>query len=72
MPRLRELFDASGVELVDVDVSGQSFARGQRRRDDDGAVAGGMRVIDGGSEAETVLETPVGALLENGRLDLFA
>lgn len=72
LPRLRDMFDASGIELVDVDVSGQSFAGEQRARGEDGAVARGMRAIDSGSGAETVLETPVSSLLENGRLDLFA
>jgi flagellar hook-length control protein FliK len=72
LPRLRELFDASGVELVDVDVSGQSSAGGQRSRGEDGVVVRGTRVIDADSGTETVLETPVNALLENGRLDLFA
>jgi flagellar hook-length control protein FliK len=72
LPRLRELFDASGVELVDVDVSGQSSAGGQHSRGEDGVVVRGTRVIDADSGTETVLETPVNALLENGRLDLFA
>ena len=72
LPRLRELFDASGVELVDVDVSGQSFAGGQRPGGEDSAMAAEMRGIEGAGETETVLETPVGALLANGRLDLFA
>ena len=72
LPRLRDMFDASGIELVDVDVSGQSFAGEQRARGEDGAVARGMRAIDSGSGSETVLETPVSSLLENGRLDLFA
>ena len=72
LPRLRDMFDASGIELVDVDVSGQSFAGEQRARGEDGAVARGMPAIDSGSGAETVLETPVSSLLENGRLDLFA
>jgi flagellar hook-length control protein FliK len=71
LPRLRDMFDASGIELVDVDVSGQSFADGQRAPGEDGAVARGIRAIDGGSGAETVLETPVSVVLGNGRLDLF-
>jgi flagellar hook-length control protein FliK len=72
LPRLRDMFDASGVELVDVDVSGQPFAGEQRAGGEDGAVARGARVIDGDSGAETVLETPVSSLLENGGIDLFA
>jgi flagellar hook-length control protein FliK len=72
LPRLRELFDASGVELVDVDVSGQSFAGGQRPGGEEGAATGAMPGIDAGSGTETALETAVSSLLENGRLDLFA
>jgi flagellar hook-length control protein FliK len=72
LPRLRDMFDASGVELVDVDVSGQSSAGEQRAGGEDGAVARGAGVIDGDSGAETVLETPVSALLENAGIDLFA
>lgn len=72
LPRLRDMFDASGVELVDVDVSGQPFAGEQRAGGEDGAVARGARVIDGDSGAETVLETPVSSLLEDGGIDLFA
>ena len=72
LPRLRDMFDASGVELVDVDVSGHSSAGEQRAGADGGAVNHGTGVTDSDSGAETVLETPVNALLENGRLDLFA
>jgi len=72
LPRLRDMFDASAVELVDVDVSGQSFAGEQRAGGEDGAVARGTGVIDGGTGVQTVLETPVSSLLEKGRLDLFA
>ena len=72
LPRLRDMFDASGVELVDVDVSGHPSAGEQRAGADGGAVNHGTGVIDSDSGAETVLETPVNALLENGRLDLFA
>jgi hypothetical protein len=72
LPRLRDMFDASGVELVEVDVSGHSSANEQRAGADGGAVKHGTGVIDSDSGAETLLETPVNALLENGRLDLFA
>ncbi len=72
LPRLREMFDASGVELVDVDVSGQSFA-GQERA----AGEGGDRTWNGGNPlpetgSERVPETTLGSFLESGRLDLFA
>ena len=72
LPRLREMFDASGVELLDVDVSGQSFAGGQRPGDDRDTAAGGIPTIVADSEVEPVLETSLSSLLENGRLDLFA
>jgi len=72
LPRLRDMFDASAVELVDVDVSGQSFAGEQRAGSEDGAVAQGTGVIDGDTGGQTVLETPVRSLLEKGRVDLFA
>ena len=72
LPRLRDMFDASGVELVNVDVSGQPSAGEQRAGGEEGGVTRGARVIDGDSGEETVLETPLSSLLENGRLDLFA
>jgi len=71
---LREMFDASGVELVDVDVSGQSFAEQQRSTGEGASAAwGGVTGTPGqGTELETVLETPLARVLEGGRLDLFA
>jgi len=72
LPRLRDMFNASGVELVDVDVSGQSSAGERRAGGEEGAVARGAGVIEGDSGSETVLETPVSALLENAGIDLFA
>ncbi|GMQ89246.1 MAG: hypothetical protein BMS9Abin09_0712 [Gammaproteobacteria bacterium] len=73
LPRLREMFDASGVELVDVDVSGQSFAEQQRSAGEGASAAwGGVTGTPGqGTELETVLETPLARVLEGGRLDLF-
>jgi flagellar hook-length control protein FliK len=72
LPRLRELLESSGVELVDVDVSGQSSAGGQRARDEDGALGRGTPLIDAAGGSEMVLETPIDYVPENGRLDLFA
>jgi len=75
LPRLREMFDNAGVELTDVDVSGQSFAEQQQ------AMTGGhgspddpdhKAVFDAEGEAEITLETPAYLLPESGRLDLFA
>jgi flagellar hook-length control protein FliK len=73
LPRLRELLDSSGVELVDVDVSGQSSSGGQRARDDqDVGLARGTPLLDAAAGPETVLETPIDYVPANGRLDLFA
>ena len=71
LPRLRELMDSSGVELVDVDVSGQSSAGGQRTRDD-GGLTRETPLLDAAAGLETVLETPIDYVPANGRLDLFA
>lgn len=72
LPRLRDMFEASGVELVDVDVSEQSFAEQQRSAGEEGAStawSGGTPGRD--PELETVLETPLEWGQEGGRLDLF-
>jgi flagellar hook-length control protein FliK len=72
LPRLRDMFDASGVELVDVDVSGQSFAEQQRTAGEGGATAWQGAGPEQDAELETVLDTPLDGFLESGRLDLFA
>ncbi|MFQ5643760.1 MAG: flagellar hook-length control protein FliK [Thiogranum sp.] len=74
LPRLREIFDASGVELVDVDVSGQSFAEQQRSAGEGKATAwqGEGEATEQDAGLETVLDIPLGGFLESGRLDLFA
>ncbi len=72
LPRLRDMFDASGVELVDVDVSGQSFAEQQRTAGEGGAEAWDGAAPEQDSGLETVLDTPLDRFLESGRLDLFA
>jgi len=75
LPRLRDMFESSGVELVDVDVSGQSFAE-QQPGTGEGASAGWDGAVaeqDSGQDSElTVQDTPLGRFLENGRLDIFA
>ncbi|VAW77414.1 hypothetical protein MNBD_GAMMA15-2059 [hydrothermal vent metagenome] len=74
LPRLREMFDASGVELADVDVSGQSFAeQRQSALDSQDAGAGNGQNGDFDSEdgVEMTLETPIYSLPVAGRLDLF-
>jgi flagellar hook-length control protein FliK len=72
LPRLRDMFEASGVELVDVDVSGQSFAEQQATGEgaDRNSWSGGA--ADADSEPEMVLESELASLEHAGRLDLFA
>ncbi|NIA01274.1 MAG: hypothetical protein GWP13_00650 [Planctomycetia bacterium] len=76
LPRLRDMFEASGVELVDVDVAGQSFAEQQRGADGEDsraarAGAGNGHESGGDSAPELVAETPLASFLPQGRLDLF-
>jgi flagellar hook-length control protein FliK len=72
LPRLRDMFEAAGVQLLDVDVSGESSA--QQRHASDEPVANGLKGIGGTPEegAETLLEVPVVGRVLSGRLDLFA
>ena len=70
IPRLREMLEASGVELVDVDISGQSFARQDAGEDSQQPLPGSVYPEDG-DELEFVGETAVSALSDSGRLDLF-
>lgn len=75
LPRLRDMFDNAGVELTDVDVSGQPFAEQQQAATDGQGGSGnaGRNALFGSQEeADTILETPVYPLPERGRLDLFA
>ncbi len=75
LPRLREMFDNAGVELADVDVSGQSFAEQQQAATDGrqgGGRQGGSGVFDVEGEAEIPHEIPLSSLPASGRLDLFA
>ncbi len=72
LPRLRDMFEASGVQLINVDISGGSFA-GQQRTDQDTATprwGPGVEVDEG--TAQSVHQTPVASFLGTGRLDLFA
>lgn len=72
LPRLRDMFESAGVELLNVDVSGQSPAHQQSAPEGRQAPAW-QRFTSGREEAvETVLETAVDRLLMPGRLDLFA
>ncbi|HHO67870.1 MAG TPA: hypothetical protein ENK12_02455, partial [Gammaproteobacteria bacterium] len=77
VPRLRDMLDANGIDLVDVDVSGQSFAEQQHqaeghRADARGAgygPAAGGDDVDPAATGPRLLETPLAAV---GLLDLFA
>jgi len=72
LPRLRDMFESAGVQLLDVDVSGQQLAQQQRAPQEHGAPR--LRQFRSGSEdsVETVLESRVDSMLTAGRLDLFA
>lgn len=75
LPRLREMLGASGVELVNVDVSsGQSFAEQRRTAEQEsaGLLSGNGNSVEPDGNLETVLETPIASLLQAGLLDLFA
>lgn len=76
LPRLRDLFEASGVELVDVDVSGQSFAEQQAMQEEGASGQGGSGGDNNPSAAESesvaVMETPLAGVIGRGALDLFA
>ena len=75
LPRLRDMFDSSGVQLANVDVSGQSFAEQHAAANGQGGGAGdGGRAVgfEPHEDAEITLETPVYFSPDSGRLDLFA
>ncbi len=72
LPRLRDMFESAGVQLVNVDVSGQSLAH-QQAAPEGREPPAWKRFAGGGEEgSETLLETPVASLRITGRLDLFA
>jgi flagellar hook-length control protein FliK len=71
LPRLREMLGASGVELVNVDVSGESFAEQQRTGEDRSAGSWGGGGPEVAESHETVIETSLISVPEAGRLDLF-
>ena len=59
LPRLRDMFESAGVELLNVDVSGQSLAHQQGAPEGREAPTW-KRLASGPDEGgETVLETPV-------------
>lgn len=77
LPRLREMFEASGVELVDVDISGQSFAEQQAMRDEGGSgfgrgAGGDGQPMEAQADQPDVVEGPLNTVRIAGRVDLFA
>jgi len=72
LPRLRDMFESSGVELVDVDVSGQSFAEQKAAGEEGDQNVWGGGAGDADIAPEMVLESEVASLEHAGRLDLFA
>lgn len=72
LPRLRDMFEASGVELVDVDVSGQSFAEQQANAEDADGNNWNRGVTDAEAPPEIMLESELTPPGYAGHLDLFA
>jgi len=72
LPRLRDMFESSGVELVDVDVSGHSFAEQKAAGEEGDQNVWGGGAGDADIAPEMVLESEVASLEHAGRLDLFA
>jgi hypothetical protein len=73
LPRLRDMFENSGVQLVNVDVSGGSHTGQQGAMPDTPAPYWGQAQ---GGDAEMTVEsgnlTPLATFMQSGRLDLFA
>jgi flagellar hook-length control protein FliK len=73
LPRLREMLEASGVQLVDVDVSGQQSFAGRQQAADEQERPYWANGFDGAeSDPEIRVQTPLTAFSGSGRLDLFA
>jgi Flagellar hook-length control protein FliK len=72
LPRLREMFEASGVQLVNVDVSGQSFTGQQRAMQDTTVPHSGAGNFDDELIEESGNHAPLAAFMASDRLDLFA
>jgi len=72
LPRLRDMFEASGVQLVDVDVSGQSSTGHRRAMQDTVVPPHGPGGMDAELTAESGNQMPLAAFMASGRLDLFA
>lgn len=72
LPRLRDMFESSGVQLVNVDVSGGSFGGQQGATQNAPAPQRGWWSGDVEMTAENAAQTPLSDLVASGRLDLFA
>jgi flagellar hook-length control protein FliK len=72
LPRLRDMLDGSGVELVDVDVSGESSAEQRSAPGEQGPGERHPAVADADSPPEPLLESTLADAVASGRLDLFA
>jgi len=72
LPRLRDMFQSAGVELLNVDVSGQSPAHQQSAPEGREPPPWQRFASRRDQGVETVLETSVDRRLLSGRLDLFA
>jgi flagellar hook-length control protein FliK len=73
LPRLREMLEASGVQLVDVDVSGHDSFAGRQQAARDDQTAQWVNDFDGSQSSDDIrMHTPLASLTPRGRLDLFA
>ena len=75
LPRLRDMFEASGVELVDVDISGGSGTGQQQAAMHDSAAphwGPASAVLEEEVGAQNSRQSVLGDFLGTGRLDLFA
>ncbi len=73
LPRLRDMFEASGVQLVNVDVSsGQSFAQQQQAAQDSFGQSWSHNIDASEPELKIHTQTPLATFVAQGRLDLFA
>lgn len=73
LPRLRDMFEASGVQLVDVDVSsGESFAGQQQAMQETSKPHWKQGIAADKITPDSHFETPLTGFVGRGHLDLFA
>jgi flagellar hook-length control protein FliK len=73
LPRLRDMLEATGVQLVDVNVSdGQSFAERQQAAHNGSTFRSGRDFDADEADPEMRIETPLAVFEKRGLLDLFA